>query len=146
MYLSPQLGLTSPRAVWKVDGVLVRFGKILVVLALVAMLGAHWALLQTMAWTTMLADNLQSSSLHQALAKTFDGEHPCPICLAIAAGKKSEQKNEFTVKMQKMEFPPAEENMVLVPPAQFELLPLTDAFADLSSLAPPTPPPRPHFV
>jgi hypothetical protein len=34
-----------------------RIGNIFLVLALVAMLGAHWTLLQTVAWTTMLADN-----------------------------------------------------------------------------------------
>jgi len=68
--------------------VFVRIGKICLVLALVTMLGAHWALLQTVAWTTMLADNLHSNSFQYAVAKTFDGHHPCPICQAIAAGKK----------------------------------------------------------
>ena len=74
--------------------VFVRLGKILIVLALVAALGAHWALLQTVAWTTMLANNLQSHSLSQAVTDTFDGNHPCPLCRAIAAAKKSEKKSE----------------------------------------------------
>ena len=80
----------------------VRLGKILVVFALVATIGAHWALLQTVAWTTMLADNLHSGSFHDAMTKTFDGEHPCPICMAIAAAKKSQQKNEFNLQKLKL--------------------------------------------
>jgi len=76
--------------------VFIRIGKIFLVLALVAMLGAHWALLQTVAWTTMLADNLRSGSLHDAVTRTFDGQHPCCLCKAIAAGKQSEKKAEFS--------------------------------------------------
>ena len=51
-----------------------RFGKILVIAALVLMTGAHWAALQTVAWTTMLANNLRTQSLTQAVSDTFDGE------------------------------------------------------------------------
>ncbi len=46
--------------------VFLRFGKAMVAVALVLTLGGHWALLQTMAWTAMLAGNLQSCSLHEA--------------------------------------------------------------------------------
>ncbi len=101
----------------------VRIGKIFLVLALVAMLGVHWALLQTVAWTTMLADNLHSGSFHDAVTKTFDGKHPCPICQAIAAGKKSEKKSESVSPPLKLEFPPVKENSTLIAPSQFELLP-----------------------
>jgi len=126
--------------------VLVRFGKFLVVVALVAMLGAHWALLQTVAWTTMLANNLQCCSFHNAVVKTFDGKHPCPLCRAIAAGQKSEQKKEFAAQMQKLEFLPAKENFVLVAPTRFQLLPQTNTFAESLIQKPLTPPPRGFFV
>ena len=124
----------------------VRFGKILVVIALVATLGSHWALLQTIAWTAMLADNLQTHSFSEAVARTFDGKYPCPICRAIAAGKKSEQNKEFTLKIQKLEFPPAQGNFVLIAPSLFQLLPQANAFADSLTQKPPTPPPRGFFV
>jgi hypothetical protein len=117
-----------------------------VIVALVAMLGAHWAVLQTIAWTTMLADNLHSTSLHEALVKTFDGKHPCCLCKAIAAGKKSEQKREFTAHMQQLEFPPVKENFVLMAPSNFQLLPLADTFADSLTQKPPIPPPRGIFA
>lgn len=118
----------------------------MVVSALVTLLGTHWVLLQTLAWTTMLADNLQSAPLGEALEKTFDGKHPCPICLAIAAGKKAEQKKEFTAPVLKLEFPPVRENFVLIAPARFLPVPQTDTFADSLPERPLTPPPRGFFV
>ncbi len=123
-----------------------RFGKIFLVLALVAMLGAHWALLQSVAWTAMLAGNLQSSSFQAAVEKTFDGKHPCPLCKAIAAGKKSERKTEFSFQAQKLEFPPANENFVLIAPSQFHLLPLENSSAKSFVQKPLLPPPRGFFV
>ncbi len=125
---------------------LVRLGKIFVVISLAATLGAHWALLQTVAWTTMLADNLRTHSLSESVERTFDGKYPCPICRAIAAAKKSEQKSAFTLNLQKLEFPPAKANCVLFAPSHFDLLPLADAFAEISIQQPPTPPPRGFFV
>ena len=55
----------------------------------------------------MLAANLSSQqSLTEAVSQTFDGEHPCPLCKAIAAGKKSGKKSEAIAPVLKMEFPP----------------------------------------
>jgi hypothetical protein len=126
--------------------VFARFGKGCVIAALVVTTGAHWAALQTVAWTTMLADNLRTHSLTEAVTCTFDGRHPCCLCKAIAAGKKSEKKNEFTLQTQKLEFPPSPENFVFVAPSQFELLPLANAFAEGLTFQPPTPPPRNLFA
>lgn len=120
----------------------VRFGKIFLIIALVTTLGAHWAVLQTVAWTTMLAENLQSTSLQDAMTKTFDGQHPCPLCRAIAAGKKSEQKTEFLFPSQKMEFPPLKDNFTLIAPAKFDFLPLEDFFANALAQKPLLQPPR----
>jgi hypothetical protein len=126
--------------------VFVRFGKIFLIITLVTMLGAHWAALQTVAWTAMLADNLQSSSFHEAVAKTFDGQHPCRLCKAIAAGKKSEHKSEAVSPTLKLEFPPVNENFVLVAPAQFQLLPLENLSAKSLAQKPLLQPPRSFFV
>jgi hypothetical protein len=123
-----------------------RLGKIFLVLALAAMLGAHWTLLQTVAWTTMLADNLQSNSFQVAAEKTFDGNHPCDICKAIAAGKQSEKKSDFSLQSQKLEFPTANENFVLIAPSQFQLLPQENSFAKSLSQKPLLQPPRGFFV
>jgi hypothetical protein len=125
--------------------VLLRLGKVCVVFALVATISAHWALLQTVAWTTMLANNLQSRSLHDAVTMTFDGQHPCPLCKAIAAAKKSEQKNQFSLERQKLEFPPVEGSLVLTAPSPVEI-PAPNTFAESVPQKPLTPPPRGFFV
>ncbi len=111
------------------------------------MLGAQWTLLQTVAWAIMLADNWRTHSLSESVARTFDGKHPCPICKAIAAAKKSERKNEFTLQTKQLEFPPVPENPVLFAPSDFQLLPMpTSLSADSSTQKPLTPPPRESFV
>jgi hypothetical protein len=126
--------------------VLLRLGKLLVVFALVATISAHWALLQTVAWTTMLAGNLQSGSFRDAMTQTFDGNHPCSLCKAIAAAKKSEQKNQSAFEQLKLDFPPVHENLVLIPPSRFESFPRKDLFCESVLQKPLTPPPRQFFV
>jgi hypothetical protein len=115
------------------------------VFALVATISAHWALLQTVAWTAMLANNLQSRSLHDAVTMTFDGAHPCPLCKAIAAGKKSEQKDQLALEKQRLEFPPVQESLVLTAPAPVEI-PSANTFSESVPQKPLTPPPRGFFV
>jgi hypothetical protein len=126
--------------------VFAKIGKFLTVAVLVTTLGAHWTVLQTAAWTAMLANNLQSGSLQTAVEKTFDGKHLCPVCQAIAAGKQSEKKNEFSFQSQKLEFPPAAENFILIAPARFDFLPRENFSAKNFTSKPPLPPPRGFFV
>jgi hypothetical protein len=124
----------------------VRFGKFCVIVALIATTGLHWIGLQTVAWTTMLADNLCAHSVKEAVTKTFDGQHPCCLCKAIADGKKSEKKSEFSFHSQKLEFPPVKENFVLVAPPQFQLLLLENFSANSLTQKPLLQPPRGFFV
>jgi hypothetical protein len=123
-----------------------RFGNIFLIVALLAATGAHWTVLQSVAWTTMLADNWCAGSFTQAVERTFDGKHPCPLCEAIAAGKKSENKTEFSFQSQKLEFPPVPEKLVLTAPSQFEILSLKNSSAKSFSQKPLLQPPRGFFV
>ena len=61
------------------------------------MLGGHWFALQSVAWVTMVLDNSQEASLGEALEKTFDGKHPCPLCKAVAAGQEEEEERQDTL-------------------------------------------------
>jgi hypothetical protein len=61
-------------------------------IALFAMLGGHWAVLQSVAWTRMLVTFSERDSLPTAMAKTFDGQHPCAMCLKIRAGRQQEEQ------------------------------------------------------
>jgi hypothetical protein len=126
--------------------VFVRLGKVLVVFTLAVTLSAHWALLQTVAWATMLANNLQSCSIRDAMTRTFDGQHPCGLCKAIAAAKKSEQKNQIGFDKTKFEFPPVQGNLVLIAPSRLKLFWWMDSSSESIPHKPPTPPPREFFV
>ncbi len=119
-----------------------RLAKMAIIVTLVATTGAHWALLQSVAWTTMLAENLSCGSVSQAVSRTFDGKHPCPLCKAIAAGKKSEKKKDSTLQLQKLEFPPASENLALASPLEYGAPLPPVAFPKIRIQRPPVPPPR----
>ncbi len=60
-------------------------------------MGGHWLALQGVAWVTMLVDNSQESSLVDAVSKTFDGQHPCPLCKAVATGQSEEREQKETL-------------------------------------------------
>ncbi len=109
-------------------------------------MGGHWALLQTVAWTNMLATNLQTDSLPEALAKTFDGEHPCKMCKQIDAGKKSEKKSEFPGAAKKIEFTHAPSRHVFAAPTDFWLQNDFSPNSDSLTHTPPVPPPRGFFA
>lgn len=68
---------------------LIRFAAALV---LVLSLGLHWAFLQTIAWTGMVVSYSRDASLNEAVAKTFDGKHPCRMCKAIKQARAEEKK------------------------------------------------------
>ena len=51
--------------------------------AVLAMCGGHWLVLQSVAWGRMIADFSQEDSIGTAIAKTFSGKHPCSMCLQI---------------------------------------------------------------
>lgn len=73
---------------------MIRVSKWLLVLTLVLSLGAHWALLQTVAWTGMVIRYSQDGSFGEALSKTFDGKHPCGLCKMIQKGRAEEKKQD----------------------------------------------------
>ena len=53
-----------------------RLGIFFGALALLQILGGHWALLQTSAWVGMIVQYSQRSGLKAGITQTFDGETP----------------------------------------------------------------------
>jgi len=104
--------------------------------------GGHWPALQGVAWITMLASNLRTSSITDAMTHTFDGRHPCPLCRAIASGKKSESKSELVVPVTRFEFVPSHPGFSLDEVSQFRQSAPVCLIAGESAPQPPTPPPR----
>jgi hypothetical protein len=130
-----------------VSRVLKRVGNSFLILALLTATNSQWFVLQSVAWASMIVCYSEKAPLKVALVHTFDGRHPCCLCKAIAAAKKSEKKKEFPLQVRKLEFPPVPEEVALLAPAQFRLLPMAhDSFAESPSLRPPTPPPRRFFA
>lgn len=110
--------------------------------ALIAVIGGHWAVLQTVAWTTMLAGNLRTVPFAVAVQRTFGGNHPCCLCNEIAAGKRSEKKAQFPSQLKRLEFVSDLAVFVFTAPSDFWLL--NESAPRLVSWThpPPVPPPR----
>ncbi len=71
---------------------MVRWGKLAVVAMLTLSVGLHWVFLQSAAWMYMVVKYSANAPLKEALAMTFDGQHPCIFCKFIAEGRKAEQE------------------------------------------------------
>ena len=124
----------------------VRLGRALLIVALIAAVGGHWAVLQTVAWTNMLAHNLRTESLTVAVTKTFDGKNPCGLCKVISAGKKAESKTEYHSLLKKLEFVSERPVLVFSAPTTFYLEPEFKPSAPRLNHQPPVPPPRPRVA
>lgn len=119
------------------------FAHSLLIVALSAMIGGHWIFLQSVAWTSMLSQNLRTASLSEAIGKTFDGRHPCRLCKAIQAGKQSENKSEAPAPLKKVEFVSIRPVFRFHAPQSFTVLPVGVELLSSTAHRPPVPPPRP---
>ena len=80
------------------------FLRLLLIVTILDVTGGHWMLLQTVAWSRMVVDYSQRASLGQAVAETFDGEHPCEMCRKIQKASQTEKKQEMQRVVLKREF------------------------------------------
>ena len=69
--------------------------------ALFSVIGGPLALLQGVAWVKMAHDFSKTGTLSQAIAKTFDGHHLCPLCKKIVRARATEEKAPITMKIDK---------------------------------------------
>lgn len=122
--------------------VISRISRLFVVLALLASVGGHWAVLQSVAWTQMLVERAGQESFARAVQTTFDGAHPCGLCKRIRDGKQKEQQPEQAPLTVKLDLLLERQIVAFIP---------TFADTEFSSIAvrapsrvdcPPVPPPR----
>ncbi len=71
-------------------------------LALFAASGGNWMALQSVAWTRMLLTYSQGGHFATAVAKTFDGRHPCELCKKIERARKSEHRSDGAVQQESL--------------------------------------------
>lgn len=67
-----------------------QIGKCALLLGLIFSLGAHWAVLQSVAWMSMFAAYSRTASYGEAVRLTFDGQHPCVLCSFVISGKQAD--------------------------------------------------------
>jgi hypothetical protein len=119
-----------------------RIGNAFLILALLGATGAHWALLQSVAWATMLADHARTENLSLAIVKTFDGKHPCALCKEVAQGRQNEKRKDAQTEIKRLEFFHPVTAFFLGPPCPFSN-PMDCSFAPSQlTHSPPVPPPR----
>lgn len=121
-----------------------RASQYLLIGTLLVSMGGHLALLQTIAWGNMLVEFSSTASFSEAVDKTFDGEHPCPLCKVVKKSKSEEdQKPLLKAEMKwevalpapvKMPFPRCTE-------LAFQVTAFSRTFAEVH-LAVPMQPPR----
>ena len=121
---------------------LLRLPRLLLALALAYSIGLHWAVLQTAAWVGMVISYSQTTSLEEALVKTFDGRHPCCLCKHICEGKKSEKKSDRKLDLKKFEFTDLRQSFICSTPYQIQSFHPLDDVVRLLAVTPPVPPPR----
>lgn len=123
-----------------------KLGYALMIVAVLTATGTHWLAFQSVAWTTMLAENLQTSSLQRALQRTFDGKHPCCLCKEIAKDKQTEKKSDVQVESKKLDFSHNHSEFVFCAPSHFyEVRAAHDPAVSLAE-PPSLPPPKELLV
>lgn len=112
------------------------------VVALVLVIGGHWAALQSAAWVGMAVSFARTDTLSVSLQKTFDGQHPCKLCKIVKAGKAAEKKQDLLKLEAKIDFQLVAGSCGLFPPRPIRHF--TPASEDAPALAeaPLLPPPR----
>jgi hypothetical protein len=119
-----------------------KFGQVLMIVAVLSATGTHWLALQSIAWTAMLAQNLQSTSWQKAVTRTFDGKHPCCLCKQIAAGERSEKKSDLQIELKKLDYSYTSFEFVFCPPTHFYEVCAANEAATSLTRAPSVPPPK----
>ena len=123
-------------------------GRHVAVLLLSFALGLHWAVLQSVAWTSMFVQRVQSASVTEALRTTFDGKHPCRLCQVVREGRAAERQSPAAPNTASPVTPRLEATLGSTPlPLVFEAQASVIHAAPASSFRirsqpPPLPPPR----
>jgi hypothetical protein len=119
-----------------------RFAVFLCVIAVFQLMGGHWAVLQATAWVGMLVKYSESEGVKVGISKTFDGKHPCDLCLSIAKNKQTEKKQSSQIDANKIYLVAHAQRWTLRPPRYSWRLSTTIALMTGCDSSPAVPPPR----
>lgn len=116
--------------------------RLIVILALLASVGGHWALLQSVAWTRMIIERTNEASFATAVKTTLDGEHPCDMCKRITESQQSERHGEKVQLKVKLDLLCERRIIAIAPPSQSFVFSSRPTEGKLRAERPPIPPPR----
>ena len=119
-----------------------RLAAFLGLMAVFQLTGAHWAILQATAWAGMLVNYSKSEGVELGISKTFDGKHPCSLCLSIAKNKQTEKKQGLQLAPLKIYLIDQSQRWWLSPPHYSWDLGITNSSLFSCDSSPPVPPPR----
>ena len=116
--------------------------RLIVIFALLASIGGHWALLQSVAWTRMIIERTHADSFATAVQTTLDGAHPCDLCKRITEGKQHEQQPEKSLVKVKMDMLCERRIIAIAPPSEPLIFQSGPTEGTPRAERPPVPPPR----
>lgn len=93
-----------------------RLAMLLCSLAVFQVLGGPLAALQTIAWGRMVIAYSQDAGVGAGIVKTFDGQHMCSLCEAIAKKREGQQKDLGDVLLNKIHLQCSVTGAQLFPP------------------------------
>jgi len=105
-------------------------------------MGGHWAVLQATAWVGMVVKYSEAEGVEAGITKTFDGKHPCDLCLRIAKNKQTEKKQSSQLNAAKIYLVGPVQRLMLQPPRYSWRLSATVVSLVGCDTSPPVPPPR----
>ena len=114
----------------------------LCLVAVFQLTGAHWAILQATAWAGMLVNYSKTEGVELGFSKTFDGKHPCSLCLSIAKNKQTEKKQGSQLAAVKIYLIDQSQRWTLSPPHYSSDLRISNFSWFSRDNSPPVPPPR----
>lgn len=123
-----------------------QLARSLLVAALMFSIGLHWVVLQSAAWAGMAVRySFREGSFITGMSQTFDAEHPCALCGAVAFGMKQEKKDSRQKQEPQKKLLLAivilQRPFITAPPS-YDFHVEMKAFAPERDLRPPFPPPR----
>ena len=119
-----------------------RLAVFLCVIAVFELIGGHWAALQVTAWVGMLVKYSQAEGVQVGISKTFDGKHPCDLCVSIAKNTQTEKKQGSQLDAAKIYLVAPAQRWMLQPPRDSWRLRTTIVSLLGHDSSPPVPPPR----
>lgn len=119
-----------------------RLSSFLCLVALFQLMGGQWAVLQATAWVNMLVKYSKTEGVERGILHTFDGQHPCSLCLSIAKSKQTEKKQSPKALLAKLFLIDCIQGWTFVPPCYSWELGLSRTSLRSCDRSPPVPPPR----